>query len=175
MAWLLKISLQVTKSGSFMIMFKVKGHGSTKMNLQSLPPAKKSYAMCMVGSLLYGSFWDFLTGINYSMQTSTLNSCNTCHENLCKRPVIINWRNVVVLRIMQGHIQQELLRKILETLGIIFSRPYTRWFPYFSFSTKCSEWQKISQEQVKMFAENLLSSKPAEFYLRGINKQHDKW
>ena len=35
---------------------------------------------------------------------------------------------------------------------------------------------KISQEyQVKKFVENLLSSKQAEFYLREINKQPDKW
>ena len=36
--------------------------------------------------------------------------------------------------------------------------------------------KKFSQEeQVKTFVENFLSSKPAEFYLRGINKLPDKW
>ena len=32
-----------------------------------------------------------------------------------------------------------------------------------------------SEDQVKMFAENMLSSKASEFYLSGINKQPDKW
>ena len=36
--------------------------------------------------------------------------------------------------------------------------------------------KKFSQEdQVKMLVENFLSSKSAEFYLRGINKLSDKW
>ena len=36
--------------------------------------------------------------------------------------------------------------------------------------------KKFSREdQVKTFVENFLSLKPAEFYLRGINKQADEW
>ena len=34
---------------------------------------------------------------------------------------------------------------------------------------------KFSEDQVKMFVENLLSLKPGEFYLREINKLPDKW
>ena len=33
----------------------------------------------------------------------------------------------------------------------------------------------FSQDQVKTFVENFLSSKSTEFYLRGINKLLDKW
>ena len=58
----------------------------------------------------------------------------------------------------------------------ILSRSYTKKFPFFSFSTKCSEWQKFSQEdQVKMLVENFLYLKPVEFYLRGINKLPRRW
>ena len=36
--------------------------------------------------------------------------------------------------------------------------------------------KKISlEDQVKVFVENFLSLKPAEFYLRGINNLLDKW
>ncbi len=31
------------------------------------------------------------------------------------------------------------------------------------------------EDQVKTFMENFLRLKPAEFYLRGINKLSDKW
>ena len=31
------------------------------------------------------------------------------------------------------------------------------------------------EDQVKMAVENFFSSKPTEFYLRGINKLLDKW
>ena len=35
------------------------------------------------------------------------------------------------------------LRLVCSTPSTIFIRPYTKWFPSFSFSTKCSEWQQI--------------------------------
>ena len=33
----------------------------------------------------------------------------------------------------------------------------------------------FSRDQGKMFVENFLSSKPAEFYMRRINQRPDKW
>ena len=34
-------------------------------------------------------------------------------------------------------------RLVCSTPSTMFIRPYTKWFPSFSFSTKCSEWQQI--------------------------------
>ena len=45
------------------------------------------------------------------------------------------------------------------------------FFPFFQNTLKD---RKYNQDQVKTFLENLLSSKQAEFYLRGINKLLDK-
>ena len=70
---------------------------------------------------------------------------------------------------MQGHIQQESWRSVLP------HPPYSLDFPSFSIPTKCSEWQKFSQDQVKTLVENILSLKPSQFYLRRTNKRTDKW
>ena len=49
-------------------------------------------------------------------------------------------------------------------------------FHIFRFLQNARNDKKFSKEdQVKMFGENFLSSKPAEIYLRGIDKQLVKW
>ena len=88
------------------------------------------------------------------------------HETLRKRPALVSWRNVVIL----CNIKDIELNLVCSTPSIIFTWPFNKRFPTFSFSTKWEGWQKIFQEdQVKTFMENILSSKPAEFYGRGIN------
>ena len=55
-------------------------------------------------------------------------------------------------------------------------RPCTKWFQSFFCSLRNGRNdKKISQDHVKMFVKNLLSSKQAELYLRGISKLPDKW
>ena len=67
-------------------------------------------------------------------------------------------------------------RLVCSMLSTIFTRSCTKWFLPFSFSTKCSEWQKLFQEDgEKTFVKIFLTSKPVEFYLRGINKLADRW
>ena len=41
--------------------------------------------------------------------------------------------------------------------------------------TDCNYTRAVSSTSGESFADNFLSSKPAEFYLKGINKLHNKW
>ena len=84
--------------------------------------------------------------------------------------------------ITQSHIQLESCRKIVgfrrvcTTQCIILTRPSTNWFPSLLFSKKMLWVRKNSHEvRMKTFDENLLNSKTAEFYLRGINKLRNEW
>ena len=101
------------------------------------------------------------------------------HENLRKCLALINKRNIVLLndntrlysaRITQKNIESKL---VYSTLSTIFTRPCTKWFPSL-FSPEYSEWEKFSLDQAKMLVENLLNSKPTEFYLRIIKKSPDE-
>ena len=57
------------------------------------------------------------------------------------------------------------------TLSTIFTRPYSKWFFSFSFSTKCSEWEIFSwEDQFKTFMEKFSISIHREFYVREINQ-----
>ena len=79
---------------------------------------------------------------------------------------------------MHGHIMQE---KILDKgWSVLHNPPYSADiapsdFHLYCFLKNAPNKKKISPEgQEKTFVENFLISKPAEFYLRGINKQSDE-
>ena len=84
--------------------------------------------------------------------------------------------------IIQSYTQQESRRKKILDFGLSVLPHLPYWadfapsdFYLFSFLQNALNGKKFSlEDQVKMFAENFLSSKPAEFYLRGINKLPDK-
>ena len=85
--------------------------------------------------------------------------------------------------IMQGQIHQESFKK----KNIRFQQLYSTHPPYSleltprHFHLFCSLQNALNnkkcswEDQVKIFEKNLLNSKPADFYLRGINRLPDKW
>ena len=135
----------------------------------------------MMESLPYYSFWVFklLSDIQYG---HILNSYNVCMKIFLEHPALINRRNVVLLhdnaRPLSPRITQKRnvgFRQDGSNPSTIFTRPYTKWFSSFSSLQNAPSDTKFSQEdQKKTFEENCLSWKPAEFYLRRINKLLDK-
>ena len=153
---------------------------------------KKSYAMCMVKSPWYYSFWVF------KLQSDSL--CRFIHSTtaMCewkskKTPPLVNRRNVLLLhdnvRLHLARIMQEKIafRLVYSTPSTIFTRRCTKWFPFFFFfffffflfSTKCSDWEKNFLPNIrwkcllKTFC--VWISFSTEFYLRVFGKLPDKW
>ena len=81
---------------------------------------------------------------------------------------------------IQGHIQQESCKKILNLgYSALPHPPYSLDLgisDYYLFHSQHNALnnKKFSQEQVKIFVENFLCSKPVEFYLRQIKKLPEK-
>ena len=93
-----KITLQVTKSGSFI--FNAKGNGLTRINPCSLPQRQsfmgKGYAVCMVGLLQYNSFWVFklyqpLNADLYSQQLQRVHEKAIFSKNHEGKILNLNW------------------------------------------------------------------------------------
>ena len=92
-------------------------------------------------------------------------------------------RNVVFPPDYTSHHSARITRKKYCVLsGLFYPIPYIHQalhqvISIFFFLYKNALRDKLfpKEDQMKMFVENLLSSKAAEFYLRGINKPPDKW
>ena len=105
------------------------------------------------------------------------------HEDLRKCPTLINRGKVKILhnntRPHSVRITKE--KKLNLDWSVLLHPPYLpdlapNDFHLFHFQQNALNNKKFSQEdQVEMFVENFLSSKPAEFYLRDINKLPEKW
>ena len=101
------------------------------------------------------------------------------HESL-KYPTLINRRNIVLLnyntRPQLVRITQE---KILDFRRSV--QPYSpdlapnNFHLFHYLQNAMNDKQFFQEDQAIIFVENFLSSKPNEFYLRGINRQPDKW
>ena len=81
--------------------------------------------------------------------------------------------------LMQSLIQQESQGNILDlgcSVLLHKSELVPSDFQLFLFQQNAQNDKKFSQEdQMKIFVENILSLRPAVFYLSGINKVLDKW
>ena len=136
---------------------------------------KKNYAACMVWSLWYYSFCIFKQQSDIQCRLM-LSKAATCAWKSMKMPCPPQLgKYCASSTITQGQIQQESCKKkywikagLFHPIHYIYQ---TLHQVIFSFTTKCSEWQKIFSRG----SGKNVCGKPAEFYLRGINNISDKW
>ena len=127
---------------------------------------KKSYAECIEWRAWYYSFWVFKSQSDICSQ-----QLQRIHEILLRKNSAFVSRETLYFSLItpySARIMQDLVGGSIAST--IFPKPCAKWFPPFSFSTKCSEWQTIflkSDENVYW--------KLAEFYPWGINKLPVKW
>ena len=154
-SWLCNIWNIITgeKNVFLMIIFNAKGSGLTRMKLCSLFQSwsfmeeKLFCVYCGITAVLIQfEFWNHNQTLNadiFSQQPQHV------HENFLRNIPHSSIRETLRLSmITQGHIQQESRREniwfrlVYSTRSTIFTRSCIKWFPSFSLSIICSEWQE---------------------------------
>ena len=107
-----------------------------------------------------------------------LYSCNVYKNLIRKCPVLIKKINVVLLydnaEPHSARITQEKILDFVWSLQPISHIHQTLHHFFCSLQNALNNKKKFSRRSGEMFAKNFLSSKLAEFYLKGINKLSDK-